>query len=55
VKEREMGVVLYASDNGELIEYCDRVLIMYEGQIVACLEGDDINEDKIIAASMRVI
>ena len=50
-----MGVVLYASDNEELIEYCDRVLIMYEGQIVASLEGDEINEDRIIAASMRVV
>jgi len=55
VRERQMGVILYASDNEELIEYCDRVLIMYEGQIVACLEGEEINEDKIIAASMRVV
>ena len=54
VKERQIGVVLYASDNEELIEYCDRVLIMYEGQIVASLEGDEINEERIIAASMRV-
>lgn len=54
VKERQMGVILYASDNEELIEYCDRVLIMYEGQIVASLEGDEISEDRIIAASMRV-
>ncbi len=55
VKERQMSVILYASDNEELIEYCDRVLIMYEGQIVACLEGDEINEDRIVAASMRVV
>jgi ribose transport system ATP-binding protein len=54
VKERQMCVVLYASDNEELIEYCDRVLIMYEGQIVASLEGDEITENRIIAASMRV-
>jgi ribose transport system ATP-binding protein len=54
VEEKRMGVILYASDNEELIEYCDRLLIMYEGQVVATLEGDDINEDKIIAASLRV-
>lgn len=54
VNEKEMGVILYASDNEELMEYCDRLLIMYEGKIVACLEGDDINEDRIVAASMRV-
>ena len=54
VREKNMSVILYASDNEELIEYCDRILIMYEGQIVATLEGDDINEDTIVAASMRV-
>jgi ribose transport system ATP-binding protein len=54
VKEKKMSVILYASDNEELIEYCDRLMIMYEGQIVATLEGDDINDDTIIATSMRI-
>jgi len=54
VKEKKMSVILYASDNEELIEYCDRLMIMYEGQIIANLEGDDINNDTIIATSMRI-
>lgn len=54
VKEKKISVILYASDSEELIQYCDRVLIMYEGQIVESLEGDRINEDEIVAASMRV-
>jgi ribose transport system ATP-binding protein len=54
VSENKMSVVLYASDNEELIEHCDRLLIMYEGQIVASLEGDEINDDAIVATSMRV-
>jgi ribose transport system ATP-binding protein len=54
VKEKRMSVILYASDNEELIEYCDRLMIMYEGQIVRTLEGEQINDDTIIAASMRV-
>lgn len=54
VKEKNMSVILYASDNEELIEYCDRLMIMYEGQVVATLEGDDINDETIIATSMRV-
>jgi ribose transport system ATP-binding protein len=49
-----MSVILYASDYEELIDYCDRLMIMYEGKIVAVLEGDDINEDTIIAKSMNV-
>ncbi|MGA2975049.1 MAG: sugar ABC transporter ATP-binding protein [Spirochaetia bacterium] len=54
VREKKMSVILYASDNEELIQYCDRLMIMYEGQIVATLEGADITDDAIVATSMRV-
>ena len=54
VEKKKMSVILYASDNEELMEYCDRLMVMYEGEIVAVLEGDAINEDAIIATSMRV-
>ena len=54
VRGNRMSVILYASDNEELIQYCDRLLIMYEGQIVAILEGNEINDDMIVAASLRV-
>jgi ribose transport system ATP-binding protein len=54
VKEKKTSVILYASDNEELIHYCDRLMIMYEGQVVATLEGADITDDAIVATSMRV-
>jgi ribose transport system ATP-binding protein len=54
VGEKRMSVILYASDNEELIQYCDRLLIMYEGQIVASLEGGEITDDAIVSTSMRV-
>lgn len=53
-KEKKIGVILYASDNEELIEYTDRLLIMYEGRVVTILTGEDINDDMITATSMRV-
>jgi len=49
-----MSVILYASDNEELIQYCDRILIMYEGQVVSTLEGDEITDENIVACSMRI-
>jgi len=55
VRTKKMSVILYASDNEELVDYCDRVMIMYEGKIVEILEGDDINADKIIESSMHVV
>ncbi|HUX19968.1 MAG TPA: sugar ABC transporter ATP-binding protein [Spirochaetia bacterium] len=54
VRNNKMSVILYASDNEELVDYCDRVMIMYEGQILETLEGDNINADKIIESSMNV-
>ena len=48
------SVVLYASDNEELIDNCDRVLIVFEGRIVREITGDDINEEKIVVSSLNV-
>ncbi len=47
------SVVLYASDAEELAAYCDRVLIMFEGQVVAELCGGEVREDAIYDATMR--
>jgi ribose transport system ATP-binding protein len=54
VREKRLSVILYASDIEELVECCDRLLVMYEGQVIANLEGADINEETIISTSMRV-
>lgn len=54
VREKQMSVILYASDSEELMDYCDRLMIMYEGEVVDTLSGDDINEENIVATSLRV-
>ena len=48
------SVLLYASDNEELIDNCDRVLIVFEGKIVKEISGEDINEQKIVVSSLNV-
>ena len=52
--EKGTSVLLYASDNEELIENCDRVLIVFEGRIVKELRGDDIDEERLVVASLNV-
>ena len=47
-------MVLYASDTEELVDNCDRVLIVFEGRIVKEMKGDDIDEEKIVVASLHV-
>lgn len=52
--EKGTSVLLYASDNEELIDNCDRVLIVFEGRIVKEIRGDDINEERLVVASLNV-
>ncbi len=47
------AVILYASDNEELVSHCDRVFILFEGQIVEELAGERLTEDNLVAASLR--
>ena len=50
--EKELGVLLYATDNEELINNCNRVYVMHEGKIVGELRGEEITDANIIKLSM---
>lgn len=47
-------VILNSSDDMELTELADRVLVMYEGQIVEELAGEAVTHDNLVAAALRV-
>ena len=47
-------VILYASSNEELINNCDRVLIMFEGRFVEDICHEEICDEKLIKSSLRV-
>ncbi|MHB1275571.1 MAG: sugar ABC transporter ATP-binding protein [Candidatus Humimicrobiaceae bacterium] len=46
-------VILYSTSNEELISNCDRVLIMFEGQIVEEIQHENICHEKIVSSSLR--
>lgn len=46
------GVLIYSTEISELIGLCHRVLVMDDGEIVRELDGADITEQKIMAASL---
>lgn len=48
------SILFYSTDYEELIGMCDRAIILYEGRIVRELEGDEISEHNIIAASLNL-
>lgn len=51
--ERGTAVILYASDNKELIQMCDRVFVMFEGSIVEELSTERLKEEELTAHSLR--
>jgi ribose transport system ATP-binding protein len=46
------GVLWYSTDNDELINMCDRVLVLRQGQIEAELAGDMITEENLVRAAV---
>lgn len=53
VEEEGLSVILYASDNNELIDNCDRVLIMHDGRIIGEVKGKDISDETLVAMSLK--
>jgi ribose transport system ATP-binding protein len=54
LSEEGTSVILYATSNEELINNCDRVLIMFEGKIVEDVCHDEICDEKLLKSSLRV-
>jgi simple sugar transport system ATP-binding protein len=49
VEQRDAGhgVLLVSSELDEILSLADRVAVMYRGRIVATLEGDEIDRERI--------
>jgi ribose transport system ATP-binding protein len=46
------SILFYSTEITELVNLCDRVLVMYGGRIVEELEGDTIEEERIMRAAL---
>ena len=47
--------VLYSSDTEELVGLCDRIAVFHDGVPALMLEGDEITQDAVVAASFAVV
>ncbi len=47
--------VLYSSDTEELVGLCDRVAVFHDGVPARMLEGDEISQSGVVAASFAVV
>jgi ribose transport system ATP-binding protein len=48
------AILFYSTDYAELIGCCDRVSVMYDGAIVAELEGAGLTEEALVAAALNI-
>jgi ribose transport system ATP-binding protein len=48
------AILFYSTDYAELIGCCDRVSVLYDGAVVAELEGAAITEEALVAASLNI-
>jgi ribose transport system ATP-binding protein len=48
------AILVYSTDYAELIGCCDRVSVLYDGNVVAELEGAAITEEALVAAALNL-
>jgi methyl-galactoside transport system ATP-binding protein len=46
-------IIMVSSEMPELIGVCDRIMVMCEGQITGFVEGEDMNQEKIMELSTK--
>ena len=46
------AILLYSTDVLEIVNLCDKALVMYQGRLAATLEGRDVTEEDIMRVAM---
>lgn len=52
LRQRGAAILLYSSDDDELLALCDRILVLHDGLVRATLAGETLMKERLIAASM---
>lgn len=52
IVEQGAGVLLISQDLQELVGLCDRILVMYRGEVIQELAGDHLTTDKVMVCMM---
>ena len=55
LRNRGTSILFYSTDDDELVDLCDRVLVLHDGRIAAELSGDSLNHENLVAASMGTL
>ena len=54
-RRRRHRLRLYSSDTEELVGLCDRVAVFHDGVPARMLEGEEVSQSSVVAASFAVV
>jgi ribose transport system ATP-binding protein len=46
------GILFYSTDIPELVNVCDRVIVLYRGKVACELAGADLTAERVLAAML---
>jgi ribose transport system ATP-binding protein len=49
-----MGLLFFSTDLSEIVNLCDRAMVMYEGRVVRTVGGADLTEDNLVSAALNL-
>lgn len=48
------SILMYSSENQELVNMCDRIMVLSSGRLAATLEGEQLTEEMVIHAAFAI-
>jgi ribose transport system ATP-binding protein len=52
LRDEGMSIILISSEIEEILNICDRIMVMHDGSIIREFQGDNINREDIIYAAI---
>ena len=52
--ESGVAIIFYSTDYDELINCCNRVLVLYDGSVISELEGEGITDRALVASALSI-
>jgi ribose transport system ATP-binding protein len=49
-----LGLLFFSTDLSEIVNLCDRAMVMYEGRVVRTIEGAELTENNLVSAALNL-
>jgi ribose transport system ATP-binding protein len=49
-----LGLLFFSTDLSEIVNLCDRAMVMYEGRVVRTIEGAELTESNLVSAALNL-